>query len=690
MSADAPKTIEAAVFEPLDGSKATTRRSISPRRIVLAGVFLIFAVAIWFLLTARSLEIRIAAEDAEDAVLTVSGLALPFGERFLLRPGRYQLSVQTAGYHPYDEEIEVTREATQRAEIILQPLPGRLSVVVEPEGARVLLNDEVLGVSPLEDADVEAGDYRLRVEAPRYKPLEQDLSITGRRIQQRLALRLDPAWADVTISATPADIDVFVDDELLGSGSGVFEILEGERVLRLEAAGFAPLERELSLVAGEALDLGPLELIPATGVLTLSSSPSGANVSVDGEFAGQTPLEVELSPDVNHRISLSTAGYQRASRSVNMSAGSRDEMSVALAPLLGDVLVKVSPADTEILVNGRVVGRGTQTLSLPAVQQRLEFRLEGYESARRSVTPRPGPGLEQLVEVTLLTPEAARQARLTPTIASPLGQTLVLMNPLDSARNEFSMGASRRDPGRRANEVLHPVRLQRAFYIADREVTNEQFRTFEPTHNSGQIEGNSLNREQQPAVGLSWQQAASFCNWLSQREGLQPFYLEQQGIIIGFNPKSLGYRLPTEAEWAWVARVKDGELQRFTWGEEFPPKGVTENVADNSSAYVTGRILNGYDDGYVVSAPVGSFGANHHGIFDLGGNVSEWVHDVYTIPASSGVLATDPLGAQRGDNYVVRGASWALGRLPELRLSYRDYGQAGRDDVGFRIARYAE
>ena len=48
------------------------------------------------------------------------------------------------------------------------------------------------------------------------------------------------------------------------------------------------------------------------------------------------------------------------------------------------------------------------------------------------------------------------------------------------------------------------------------------------------------------------------------------------------------------------------------------------------------------------------------------------------------------MGAQSGDNYVIRGASWSLSKLAELRLSFRDYGQAGRDDVGFRIARYAE
>ncbi len=350
--------------------------------------------------------------------------------------------------------------------------------------------------------------------------------------------------------------------------------------------------------------------------------------------------------------------------------------------------LRVVPADAELLVNGKPVGRGSQTLSLPAVMHRIEVRLEGYESITRSVTPRAG--LEQLVEVQLLTPEAARKARLKPSIITALGQTLILMNPLDSPRNEFSMGASRRDPGRRANEVMHPVRLERPFYIQTQEVTNAQFRQFQASHNSGQIEGNSLNREQQPVAQISWQQAASFCNWLSRREGLTPFYKEQQGIIIGFDPDALGYRLPTEAEWAWVARVNGEALKRFSWGEDFPPKAVAENIADNSSAYVTGRILNGYDDGYVVSAPVGSFSASERGIYDLGGNVSEWIHDVYTIPAASGVVTTDPLGAQRGDNYVIRGASWALGRLPELRLSYRDYGQAGRDDVGFRIARYAE
>ena len=115
-----------------------------------------------------------------------------------------------------------------------------------------------------------------------------------------------------------------------------------------------------------------------------------------------------------------------------------------------------------------------------------------------------------------------------------------------------------------------------------------------------------------------------------------------------------------------------------------------ENYADNSSAYVTGRVLGGYEDGFVVSAPVGSLKPNHQRLYDMGGNVAEWVHDVYSIPSANGATEVDPLGAQNGDNYVIRGASWSHSKIAELRLAYRDYGQAGRDDVGFRLARYAE
>ena len=431
-----------------------------------------------------------------------------------------------------------------------------------------------------------------------------------------------------------------------------------------------------------------MTLVPAAGLLALTSVPQGANVTLNGEFQGQTPITLEVVPDRSHRITLSRPGYRRQSRTVELAAGEQAEEDIRLVAQLGEVVFRISPPDAMLRVAGKPRGRGSQTLSLPAFDQSVEVSLDGHATVKRRITPRPG--LQQVVEIALQTELEARMARITPTVTTALGQELLLFTPEDSPQSQFTMGASRREPGRRANEVLHPVQLTRMFYLATTEVTNAQFRQFQADHKSGQIEGKSLNREQQPVVNVSWQQAAQFCNWLSRKEGLPPFYRENQGIVIGYNPSSTGYRLPSEAEWAWASRVDGERLLKFPWGDNFPPTQPVENYADNTSAYVTGRVLSGYTDGFVVSAQVASFGPNHNGLYDIGGNVAEWVHDVYTIPTANGALQVDPLGPQSGDNFVVRGASWSLSKIAELRLSYRDYGQAGRDDVGFRIARYAE
>ncbi|MEH6637523.1 MAG: SUMF1/EgtB/PvdO family nonheme iron enzyme, partial [Halioglobus sp.] len=505
---------------------------------------------------------------------------------------------------------------------------------------------------------------------------------------QQLQLQLAPAWAEVTVDSLPPGASILVDGEVVGATPATVEILAGERQLGLQLPAYASWEQTLEISAGEPQLIDRISLQAAAGMLELTSIPSAANVTLDGEFQGQTPLSLELSPDRAHRLAVFKPGYRRHTSTVELAAAQSDSQTIQLKAQLGEVRFDIRPANAILRINGKPQGRGNQTLSLPAVEHSVEVVLEGYASVRRRVTPRPG--LQQLVDVTLQTQQDARMANIKPEITSAAGQTLLLFEPGESPLTNFTMGASRREPGRRANEVLHPVALRRLFYLQTTEVTNAQFRLFAAAHNSGQIENKSLNREHQPAVQVSWQQAASFCNWLSKKEGLPPFYRQTNGIVSGFNAAATGYRLPTETEWAWAARANGDSLLKFPWGDTFPPTKVIENYADNTSAFVTGRVLNGYTDGHVVSATVASFKPNQNRLYDMGGNVAEWAHDVYSIPSANGATQTDPLGPQSGDNYVIRGASWAQSKVAELRLSHRDYGQAGRDDVGFRVARYAE
>jgi len=101
-------------------------------------------------------------------------------------------------------------------------------------------------------------------------------------------------------------------------------------------------------------------------------------------------------------------------------------------------------------------------------------------------------------------------------------------------------------------------------------------------------------------------------------------------------------------------------------------------------------VIPDYDDGYAATAPVGSFAANSSGYFDLGGNVAEWTHDIYTVQPRSDATAVDPAATGDGTLHVIRGSSWKSAAVTELRLAYRDYGEGRRNDLGFRIARYAQ
>ena len=161
--------------------------------------------------------------------------------------------------------------------------------------------------------------------------------------------------------------------------------------------------------------------------------------------------------------------------------------------------------------------------------------------------------------------------------------------------------------------------------------------------------------------------------------------------MVGFNPDATGYRLPTEAEWAWVARTDgSGNVLKYPWGEQLPPPENAGNFADITVRAYLGEVMFDYDDGYFATAPVASFQTNQYGIFDMAGNVSEWVHDYYGAVGRVGGPEIDPKGPELGQFHTIRGSSWAHGAITEMRLSFRDFGEEPRDDVGFRIARYLE
>jgi formylglycine-generating enzyme required for sulfatase activity len=198
-----------------------------------------------------------------------------------------------------------------------------------------------------------------------------------------------------------------------------------------------------------------------------------------------------------------------------------------------------------------------------------------------------------------------------------------------------------------------------------------------------------LDGDDQPVVNVSWDDVAQYLNLLSVKDGLQPVYEEKDGVWAPVRPLRNGYRLPTDAEWEWAARFAgQTEGLLYPWGAQIPPPDRSGNYADVSAARLLPTALVTYDDGYPVSAPVASYPANAYGIFDLGGNVAEWIQDFYTVDViETTERVDDPLGPTEGQAHVVRGASWRSATVQDLRVAARASGRDGREDLGFRIAR---
>ncbi|MEY3774878.1 MAG: Serine/threonine-protein kinase pkn1 [Verrucomicrobiota bacterium] len=155
-----------------------------------------------------------------------------------------------------------------------------------------------------------------------------------------------------------------------------------------------------------------------------------------------------------------------------------------------------------------------------------------------------------------------------------------------------------------------------------------------------------------PVVGVNQADAQAFCRWLTDRE-------RRAGRLASDQE----YRLPTDAE--WDAAVGEEE---FPWGSQWPPPRGAGNYADEAAkrgSYKSWTIINGYDDGHDATAPVGSFTPNRSGIYDLGGNVWEYVND-----------RSHGLRGESFFNYLGRG---------NLASSYRfTYGNRS-NFIGFRV-----
>lgn len=672
--------------QPLDRS-VHRRRSFSGRWLLFWVPAAALGAFAWVVFSVRGVTVEVA--PAPEALHFDGSLpAVELGGHYFMQPGTYRLRAEAEGYHVLDVPIEVTTDRNQSFAFSMTELPGLLTITTTPpEGVLVVVDGAEVGNTPLAEIELEPGEHEIHLQAQGYIEVVTSVSIDGKGARSEVSAELTPIWAPVSFASTPPGATIRVDGRAVGKTPTSARLLEGGHAYELVLSGFKPYRGRIVVEANKGQKIGPITLDETDGMLSLTSVPPEANVTVDGVYQGQTPLDLELEPEKPHELLIAHPGFETATRRIELASGETERMAVDLQARIGQVEIVADPADAELFINGQSRGKANGVLELPATPHHIEIKKAGYEGFSTDITPRPG--FPQTIEATLVSEAEAKVARRLPVIQTSQKHELRLIDPL-----QFSMGASRREPGRRANETLREVEITQPYYISTTEVMNLQFREFKKGHRSGDANGHNLEVGHHPVVQVTWEDAARYCNWLSAKDSLPPAYVVKGDTLVPASPPTTGYRLPTEAEWVRASRYASGDgdkPMKYPWGMALPVAPGSGNYADLSAVNLVATTIPNYNDTFPVTAPVDSFAPNALGLHNMGGNVAEWVQDYYTVNASSGPgIQKDPMGPSEGTLHVIKGSSWMQASVSELRLSYRDYGDKARPDLGFRIARNVE
>ena len=217
---------------------------------------------------------------------------------------------------------------------------------------------------------------------------------------------------------------------------------------------------------------------------------------------------------------------------------------------------------------------------------------------------------------------------------------------------KFKMG----DRNRRGddNELpVHQVTIRRPFALSQHEITFAEYDLFAINTGRSLPDDEGWGRANRPVINVSWNDANAYADWVRRQTGL-------------------AYRLPTEAEWEYSARA--GSSTAFWWGND---KGINNAACDDCGSQFDG----------IQTAPVGSFKANPYGLYDMTGNIYEWVSDCYNDNYEDAPNDGSSWNVGQCNYRVMRGGSWYdISRLIRSASRYRHPANSSRNSWGFRLA----
>ena len=263
----------------------------------------------------------------------------------------------------------------------------RCEFTSQPDGANVLVDDEMRGQTPLTLYNLGPGRHHVRFEKQNYESVDEFLSLKEGGMFQKNAL-MNPVKGLLLLTSEPAGCDISLDGLSLGKTPRLITSLDAKNVYRilLQKPGYQSRTVEVKF-SGRTPLVRHEELILDSGVIEVTSDPEGAEVTVNGQPRGTTPVTVRDVPKGRTTVTLKKHGFDEETREITMVAGDSQTLFVKMNGLPGTMSLSSVPDGARFYVNDQPHGKGPISLTnLKPGEYTIRVEKDGFATATKTVS----------------------------------------------------------------------------------------------------------------------------------------------------------------------------------------------------------------------------------------------------------------------------------------------------------------
>jgi hypothetical protein len=349
--------------------------------------------------------------------------------------GSHTYLLRLVGYNDASGTVTVTAGQTATVSATLISTPGSITFSSTPSGADIYLDNVLQSAkTPATISSVSAGSHSYIVRLTGYNDATGTVTVTAGQTSS-VSATLTPivTTGNITFSTTPSGANIYIDNVLQTpvTPATITSVSAGTHTYILRLSGYSDATGTVTVTVGQTANV-TVTLIPITGSISFSSTPSGASIYLDGTLVALTPATITGVSTGSHSYILRLTGYNDATGTVTVVAGQTATVSVTLTPVVttGSISFTSTPSGADIYLDGTL-----QTLKTPATitsvsagNHSYTLRLTGYNDATGTVTVTSGQ--TATISVTLVSTPGSISFSSTPSGASIyLDGTLVALTP---------------------------------------------------------------------------------------------------------------------------------------------------------------------------------------------------------------------------------------------------------------------